>query len=178
MEWYWIVIIGLIILLIIVASKKMKSGEFGEIRNDSRYRQKIYSNINPNFKIQFQKLINNIDEINKLINTFEINKSNIQISAIKSINAKIDETERAIQSYWISQNYKKDFAFYISLHYSSHLLGNAIYSEKQKIVSLFVILKEKQNQLSKQIDISKNNKSLSSNSNQLYQQHKSISETC
>jgi len=50
-----------------------------------------------------------------------------------------------------SSKFNKDFAYYIGLHYASHLLSGAIKAEQQKIKDIFVSCKKKQDLWSQKI---------------------------
>lgn len=85
-----------------------------------------------------------IDKINSLEqkNRSELNQASY--NAMVEIYNKANELEKKIKEYWNSNQFNKDFSHYISLHYASHLLGNAIKQEQQIIKNSFVQCKNQQ----------------------------------
>ena len=89
------------------------------------------------YKPQF--LSNNYKEGKKVISSIEdelLVCDQFQISV--EIYNRANEIEEKIKEYWNSNQFNKDFSYYIGLHYASHLLGNAIKQEQQIIKNSFV----------------------------------------
>ena len=83
-------------------------------------------------------------------NDKELNQASY--NAMIEIYNKADNIETKITEYWNSNQFNKDFSYYIGLHYASHLLGNAIKQEQQVIKNAFVECKNKQQQWGNRIE--------------------------
>lgn len=75
-----------------------------------------------------------------------------QYNSMVKILQSADAIERQIQDYWHSNRFKKDFMYYIGLHYASHLLAGTIKAEQQRIKETFVACKNRQEQWSRKIE--------------------------
>lgn len=103
------------------------------------------------YKPQF--LSNNYKEGKKVISSIEdelLACDQFQISV--EIYNRANEIEEKIKEYWNSNQFNKDFSYYIGLHYASHLLGNAIKQEQQIIKNSFVKCKNEQKKWADQIE--------------------------
>ncbi len=154
----WVlIVIALIIGIIIFLSKE--NGEDQEIEDnnyhdidDRQYREYVYNSIQDDFKPYLQRVLSDIDAINLLKekNSKELNQAHY--NAMVEIFNKANDIERKIKEYWNSNRFKKDFSYYIGLHYASHLLGDAIKQEQQIIKNSFVECKKVQKQWTDKID--------------------------
>lgn len=112
--------------------------------DDSQYRQYVYRTIQEDFKPYLQQILDAIDQIRTLEeqNSKELNQA--AYNAMVEVYNKANSIEQKIIDYWNSNQFNKDFSFYIGLHYASHLLGNAIKQEQQIIKNSFVECKNQQ----------------------------------
>lgn len=120
--------------------------------DDSQYRQYVYRTIQEDFKPYLQQILDAIDQIRILEeqNSKELNQA--AYNAMVEVYNKADSIEQKIIDYWNSNQFDKDFSFYIGLHYASHLLGNAIKQEQQIIKNSFVECKNQQKKWGDQIE--------------------------
>ena len=96
-----------------------------------------------------------IDELLKKVKTFNSEINQAQYNSMVNILNKANDIEKQIEDYWNSSNFDKDFAYYIGLHYASHLLADAIKAEQQKIKDIFLSCKDRQDLWGKKIDSAK-----------------------
>lgn len=144
------VIVGIAVVCIIVIGffiyfskgSNEEEGNFG--LDDKQYREYVYRSVQKDFKPYLQQVLDGIDKINSLEqkNRSELNQASY--NAMVEIYNKANELEKKIKEYWSSNQFNKDFSHYISLHYASHLLGNAIKQEQQIIKNSFVQCKNQQ----------------------------------
>lgn len=146
-----VVIIGLIILLRLGGGGGTSEEPSYEI-NDEAYRDYVYKVAKPDFKPYLLQLHSNIDAINALRQRSSKLLSQESYSAMREIYSKADAIEKKINDYWNSSRFEKDFYYYIGLHYTSHLLGDAIKQEQKIIKDSFVECKEVQRQWGEKID--------------------------
>lgn len=133
--------------------KDVKAEEVSEVHIDNhKYRDYVCQTVQNDFKPYFNDIIQKIDEINSVINRNNLELSQESYNAMTDVYNKADEVERLITLYWKSSQFNKDFSFYIGLHYSSHMLGNAIKQEQQAIKNNFVECKTIQKQWGDKID--------------------------
>lgn len=120
--------------------------------DDSQYRQYVYRTIQEDFKPYLQQILDAIDQIRILEeqNSKELNQA--AYNAMVEVYNKADSIEQKIIDYWNSNQFDKDFSFYIGLHYASHLLGNTIKQEQQIIKNSFVECKNQQKKWGDQIE--------------------------
>lgn len=120
--------------------------------DDKRYRKYIYNSAPDDFKPHLNQILSGIDSINALVNKYNKEIDQAHYDAMMSIYNKANQIERNIKQYWDSNQFNKDFSFYISLHYASHLLGNALKKEQMGIRDTFVACKKSQEQWGQKID--------------------------
>ena len=153
----WVVIIVVIIAIIILAlvisglnSSEPEEENYG--LDDNQYREYVYKSVPKDFKPYLQQILNAVDEIKEMErrNSSELNQASY--NAMVEIYNKANEIEEKIKEYWNSNQFNKDFSYYIGLHYASHLLGNAIKQEQQIIKNSFVKCKNEQKKWSDQIE--------------------------
>ena len=152
-------IIGLIILIIIIIiaiyQGKKNSGkdkDFYNLNNDKKYRNGIYRQISLDFKPYIVTIFNNIDDLNDKVlkTTSEITQA--QYDAMLDIFRSADKINRIINDYWNSTRFNKDFSYYISLHYASHMLANSLKSEQQNVKEAFLECKKRQDSIGRKIE--------------------------
>lgn len=153
----WVVIIVVIIAVIIIALviNGLKSSEPEEENyglDDNQYREYVYKSVPRDFKPYLQQILNAVDEIKEMErrNSSELNQASY--NAMVEIYNRANEIEEKIKEYWNSNQFNKDFSYYIGLHYASHLLGNAIKQEQQIIKNSFVKCKNEQKKWADQIE--------------------------
>lgn len=155
MEW-GILLVGIIVVIIVViflfSKGKQKDSDFQYGLDDNGYRDYVYKTVQQDFKPYLQQILENIDTINSIRSRHNRELDQANYNAMVEIYNKADETEKRIREYWNSKQFKKDFSYYIGLHYASHLLGNAIKQEQQVIKNTFVECKRKQNQWGEKIE--------------------------
>ena len=147
------------ILIVVFASntnKKKQHSDFDtdlrRFRDNKAYRNDLYQQIHVDFRPYIERLYQAIDELFEKAKqqTNEINRT--QYNFMINLLDKADDIEHQIETYWFSKKFNKDFSYYISLHYASHLLGEAIKAEQERIRDVFVELKKEQEKLGKTID--------------------------
>lgn len=157
----WIIIaIILIVLVLMLLAWLGKHSEHNDsdrylysINNDSAYRKGVYRQVNTNFRPYIERLYKDIDELLEKARTFDSEINQAQYNSMVNILNKANDIEAQIKNYWNSSKFNKDFAYYIGLHYASHLLAGAIKAEQQKIKDIFVSCKNRQDLWGKKIDI-------------------------
>lgn len=130
----WIVI-ALIVLIALCLIKKSLSKEDEVIYglDDNGYREYVYRSVQTDFRPYLQQILNDIDVINSLSSKYDGEFNQASYNAMIEVYNKANDIENKIKMYWNSSQFNKDFSFYIGLHYTSHLLGNAIKQEQQVI---------------------------------------------
>ena len=173
------VILVVIIIVIFRLHKKRLSGDrvFYNLDNDQAYRNGIYKSVSLDFKPYMQQLFHSLDELNEKVKRSNNEISQTQYNAMRDIYQTAGILSKRINDYWYDKKYKKDFSYYIGLHYSSHLLANSLKSEQQNIKVAFVECKRRQVILSYQIEAAKRrqNKSMGE---QRYLISKEIGDLC
>lgn len=149
----WIVI-ALIVLIALCLIKKSLSKEDEVIYglDDNGYREYVYRSVQTDFRPYLQQILNDIDVINSLRSKYDGEFNKASYNAMIEVYNKANDIENKIKMYWNSSQFNKDFSFYIGLHYTSHLLGNAIKQEQQVIKGTFVQCKMVQKQWGDRID--------------------------
>lgn len=157
-KWIIIAIILVVLVLIFLAwlgehSNHADSDQYlYNLNNDAAYRKGVYRQINTNFRPHIERLYKDIDELLAKARAFNNEINQAQYNSMVNILNKANDIEAQIKSYWDSSKFNKDFAYYIGLHYASHLLAGAIKAEQQKIKDIFVSCKKRQDLWSKKID--------------------------
>lgn len=157
-KWIIIAIIFVVLVLMFLAWFGEHSGRndsdqyLYNLNNDSAYRKGVYRQVNTNFRPYIERLYKDIDELLEKARTFDNEINQAQYNSMVSILNKANDIETQIKNYWNSSKFNKDFAYYIGLHYASHLLAGAIKTEQQKIKNTFVSCKKRQDQWGKKID--------------------------
>lgn len=160
-KWIIIAIVFIILGLILLAwfRKYLENSDSDQnlynLNNDSTYREGVYRQVNTNFRPYIEKLYQDIDELLKKVKTFNSEINQAQYNSMVNILNKANDIEKQIEDYWNSSNFDKDFAYYIGLHYASHLLADAIKAEQQKIKDIFLSCKDRQDLWGKKIDSAK-----------------------
>ncbi|NBI17553.1 hypothetical protein D1841_07515 [Neglecta sp. X4] len=159
----WMIIF--IILLVLVVIFLYRLGNHSDHRdsdrylynlnNDASYRKGVYRQINASFRPYIENLYKNIDRLLEKAKNLDNEANQTQYNYMVNILNKANDLEAQIRSYWNSSKFNKDFAYYIGLHYASHLLAGAIKTEQQRIKSTFVSCKNRQDLWSKKIDVAK-----------------------
>lgn len=149
-----IVLVVIVILSVIyILGRNIDDGNNNDYGiDDSGYREYVYKAVQRDFKPYLQQILQDIDAINSLRNTYNTELNQATYNAMVEIYNKANDVEAKIKSYWSSNQFSKDFSFYIGLHYASHLLGNAIKQEQQVIKNTFVQCKTVQKQWGNKID--------------------------
>lgn len=136
-----------------IASKSSDSDlNFYNLSNDRAYRDGVYRQVNIDFKPYIEELYRSIDELFKKVRQYDNEVNQAQYNSMISFLKNADFIEQQIRSYWNSRKFNKDFFHYISLHYASHLLADAIKTEQKKIKNIFVFYKQNQEQWGKKIN--------------------------
>lgn len=149
----WI-IIALIVLIVLYLIKKnlFKEDEVNYGLDDNGYREYVYRTVQTDFRPYLQQILNDIDVINSLRSKYDGELNQASYNAMIEVYNKANDIENKIKMHWNSSQFNKDFSFYIGLHYTSHLLGNAIKQEQQVIKGTFVQCKMVQKQWGDRID--------------------------
>lgn len=158
--WIWIIvliiviaiIVGLIILFLGSEERREIDDDIEYSLDDNQYRQYVYRSVQKDFKPYLQQILEAIDEIRALEkrNSTELNQA--AYNAMVEVYNQANAIEQRIRDCWNSNQFNKDFSFYIGLHYASHLLGNAIKQEQQIIKNSFVECKNQQKKWDDQIE--------------------------
>lgn len=124
----------------------------GDNFNNVEYRNYVYTGVKDDFKPYLRNLFNEIDEIDVLVNKCNASLDKTAYEAMIEIYNRANITEEKIKKYWNNTQFYKDFYFYISLHYASHLLGMKIKQEQLIIRNSFVECKANQKQWGEKIE--------------------------
>lgn len=157
-KWIIIAVILFVLVLVFLAwlgehSEHTNSDRYlYNLNNDAAYRKGVYRQVNTNFRPYIERLYKDIDELLKKARTFDNEINQAQYNSMVNILNKANDIEAQIKDYWNSSKFNKDFAYYIGLHYASHLLAGAIKAEQQKIKDIFVSCKKRQDLWSQKID--------------------------
>lgn len=157
-KWIIIAIILFVLVLVFLAwlGEHSEHTDFDRylynLNNDAAYRKGVYRQVNTNFRPYIERLYKDIDELLKKAKTFDDEINQAQYNSMVNILNKANNIEAQIKDYWNSSKFNKDFAYYIGLHYASHLLAGAIKAEQQKIKDIFVSCKKRQDIWSQKID--------------------------
>jgi hypothetical protein len=149
------IVVGIIIiicLLIKLIDSKNVYYDSSKPTADADYRRYIFKNASPTSKSSIKRIFDEIDKINRINNQYEDKYNQAVDELIRNIYNKVDEVENQIRRCWNDSRFNKDFSFYIGLHYSSHLLGDALKSEQHKIKNAFVKCKKEMDNESRNID--------------------------
>lgn len=168
-----------IVIIVNVANKKNKSNDkaFYNLDNDKEYRNGIYRQISVDFKPYLQQLYKSLDDLSTKISRASSEVSQAQYNAMCDIFRTAERLGSQIDEYWNSSKFKKDFSYYIGLHYASHLLANSLKKEQQNIKEAFVECKRRQDALTRQIDTAKRQQE-KYRGEQRYRISKEIGELC
>lgn len=183
-KYLWMIIIAFIIVIFICiikskSNRKMAKNDtkFYNLDDDKTYRNELYRQVSADFKPYLQKLIQSIDELNQKILRFNGEISQVQYNSMRDIIQTAERLSRQIDNYWNDSRFRKDFSYYIGLHYTSHLLANSLKAEQQNIKITFVECKKKQESLGRQIDLAQRRQE-QSKGEQRYRLSKEIGEMC
>ncbi len=124
-------------------------------KRDRRYRNNIYQKVSLEFKPHIQQLIQSIDKLNEKIQSASNGISQAQYDNMRDFLKNAERLSAQINDYCNSIRFKKDFYYYIGLHYSSLLLANSLKREQQNIKDAFVYCKKRQEALGRKIDAAK-----------------------
>lgn len=173
-----IVIIIIVGLIIIFSNHEEKDDDIGYNLDDNQYRQYVYSSVQKEFKPYLEQILEAIDEIRVIEkhNGTELNQA--AYNAMVEVYNRANAIEQKIKDYWNSNQFYKDFSFYIGLHYASHLLGKAIKQEQQIIKNCFVECKNQQKKFGDQIDNLKYRQQRASSGKQKAEISQEIGEYC
>lgn len=165
MELLFDFLIILVLLIVIIVAlrlfykrKKNKNynnndSGFYDLSNDNAYRNAVYRQVNVDFKPYVKQLYQSIDELKAKTNRYNKEINQAQCDVMENIMRSADLLSKQIKTYWESAKFKKDFSYYISLHYASHLLAGALKSEQQNVKNAFVECKTRQEKWSNKIAI-------------------------
>lgn len=153
----FLLLILVIVIIVSIANKKDKSNDkaFYNLDNDKEYRSSIYRQISVDFKPYLQRLYKSLDDLNTKVSRATTDISQAQYNAMCDIFRSAERLSSQIDEYWNTAKFKKDFSYYIGLHYASHLLANSLKEEQQNIKDAFVECKRRQDALTRQIDMAK-----------------------
>lgn len=180
------IILGIIVLFIIIVAVIISKSSQEESKddtalydlgNDEQYRNAIYKQISIDFKPCLQQLLQSLDNLNAKVLRANSEISQAQCDAMCDIFKTAERISAQINEYWNSTKFKKDFSYYIGLHYASHLLANSLKEEQQKIKEAFVECKRRQNILTAQIETAKRRQE-KSHGEQRYRISREIGDLC
>ena len=140
------------LIIKIVKSNGTSDDDLYKVTTDQDYRNYIYKTINSSSRHYIDQIFRQIDEINRLINQFNIELTQAYYNSMSDIFKRANDIENLINQCWYSNQFKKTFSFYIGLHYASHLLANAIKAEQRKIRDTFVRQKNRRDHWDKKIN--------------------------
>lgn len=172
-----LIILFIIIILNIKKGNKTNDKAFYNLDDDKVYRNEIYKQVSLDFKPYLQQLFQSIDDLNNKVKKANAEISQVQYDAMRDIFQTAEKLSKEIDNYWNSSRFRKDFSYYISLHYASHLLANSLKTEQQNIKNAFVECKRRQQLLSNQINIAQRRQE-KSHGEQRYRLSKEIGDMC
>lgn len=154
-KWVIIFIILIVFVLLLIGGQSERNSSdrcLYNLNNDVAYREGVYRQVNTNFRPYIEKLYRDIDELLEKAKAFDSEINQAQYNSMVNILNQANNIEAQIKNYWNSSKFNKDFAYYIGLHYASHLLAGVIKAEQQKIKDSFVSCKKRQELWAKKID--------------------------
>ncbi len=176
----FVLLISIVIVVIINKTGKKNSADdkaFYNLDNDQVYRNGIYKQISLDFKPYIQELFHSLDDLRQKVSKANSEISQAQYDAMRDIYETAAILSKRINDYWNSNKFKKDFSYYIGLHYASHLLANSLKAEQQNIKAAFLECKRRQDRLGYQIEAAKRRQE-KSQGEQRYRISKEIGDMC